>query len=320
MRIAQPIGGKVVVITGAARGIGEMLAVQLAARGARVALVGLEPERLAQVAARCGPNAAWWECDVTDEQALRRAVVGVEERFHRVDVLVANAGIAVGSPMRVSDPSSFDRVIEVNLLGSVRTVRAFLPLLIAARGYYLQVASLAAIVPAPMLTSYSASKAGVEAFALALRPEIANQGVDVGVAYLSFTDTDMTRAAAGPARRSAPVDSAQPPEHSEPGQHGQQDPHELNERLPGALGKLHDLEPAVSRIVTGIERRSPFVYGQAFIRAVRPLRWILPSAVYIFGRRGAAAAEQSLARHGNEASLPVGAGGRADSEARKSHT
>jgi NAD(P)-dependent dehydrogenase (short-subunit alcohol dehydrogenase family) len=184
--------------------------------------------------------------------------------------------------MRVSDPASFDRVIEVNLLGSIRTVRAFLPLLIAARGYYLQVASLAAIVPAPMLTSYCASKAGVEAFALALRAEIANQGVDVGVAYLSFTDTDMTRAAGG------------------------------------SVGKLHDLNAAVTRMAAGIERRSPFVYGQAFIRAVRPVRWILPSAVYTFGRRGAKAAEQSLSRRGTDASLPVGAGGRADSEARKS--
>jgi NAD(P)-dependent dehydrogenase (short-subunit alcohol dehydrogenase family) len=291
MRIAQPIGGKVVVITGAARGIGEALAVQLAGRGARVALVGLEPERLAQVAERCGPNAAWWECDVTDAAALQRVVDGITERFRRVDVLVANAGIAVGSPLRVSDPASFDRVIEVNLLGSVRTVRAFLPLLIASHGYYLQIASLAALIPAPMLTAYGASKAGVEAFALALRTEMTGAGLDVGVAYLSFTNTDMTRGVNG-----------------------------TGESAPGRLGRLHDLEAAVTRLVGGIEQRAPFVYGQGFIRAVRPLRGMLPSVVHVFGRKRAAAAERSLAQFGPEASLPVGAGGRADTQARRSRT
>jgi short-subunit dehydrogenase len=86
-------------------------------------------------------------------------------------------------------------VIEVNLLGSVATARAFLPALLAAEGYFLQVASLAAIAPAPLMGAYCASKAGVEAFAHALRAEVAHQGVDVGVAYLTWTDTDMVRAA-----------------------------------------------------------------------------------------------------------------------------
>jgi NAD(P)-dependent dehydrogenase (short-subunit alcohol dehydrogenase family) len=293
MRIPRPIGGKVVVITGAARGIGEALAVQLADAGARVALVGLEPERLQQVAERCGPNAAWWECDVTDADALERAVAGVRERFHRVDVLVANAGIASGSTLRLSDPASFDRVIEVNLLGSVRTVRAFLPSLIAAQGYYLQIASLAAMVPGPMLASYGASKAGVEAFAHALRTEVGHHGVDVGVAYLSFTDTDMVRAGVS-----------------------SKDAAELLHRLPGPLGTLHDLNAAVARLAAGIERRAPFVYGQAFIRWVRPVRWVLPSVSYLATRRDAGRAEQAMAGRGPEVSLPVGAGGRADTEAR----
>lgn len=293
MRIPRPIGGKVVVITGAARGIGEALAVRFADAGARVALLGLEPDRLKQVAERCGPNAAWWECDVTDAEALGRAVDGVKERFRRVDVLVANAGIAVGGPLLLSDPVSFDRVIEVNLLGSVRTVRAFLPLLIASHGYYLQIASLAAMAPAPMLSAYGASKAGVETFALALRTEVAHHGVDVGVAYLSFTNTDMTRAAGT---------------RSEAGS--------LIKGLPGPLGKLHDLEAAVERLAAGVERRAPFVYGQSFIRWVRPLRWLLPSVAYRASRRSAAKTEQSLSDRGHEASQPVGAGGRADIEAR----
>jgi NAD(P)-dependent dehydrogenase (short-subunit alcohol dehydrogenase family) len=293
MRIPRPIGGKVVVITGAARGIGEALAVRLAHAGARVALIGLEPDRLKEVAARCGSNAGWWECDVTDAEALARAVTGVKERFRRVDVLVANAGIAVGNTLLLADPVSYDRVIEVNLLGSIRTVRAFLPLLIASHGYYLQIASLAAMAPSPMLSAYGASKSGVEAFALSLRTEVAHHGVDVGVAYLSFTNTDMTRAAGTRAEAEALL-------------HG----------LPGPLGKLHDLDEAVARLHGGIVRRAPFVYGQSFIRWLRPLRWLLPSAAYLSARRGAAQAERMLSERGTEASRPVGAGGQADLEAR----
>ena len=106
----------------------------------------------------------------------------VADRFSRVDAVVANAGIASGGPLLLADPASFDRVIEVNLLGSVRTARAFLPALVASQGYYLQIASAAAFVPLPMMAAYCASKSGVEAFAHAVRTEVAHHGVDVGVA------------------------------------------------------------------------------------------------------------------------------------------
>ncbi|GLY31169.1 SDR family oxidoreductase [Kineosporia sp. NBRC 101731] len=281
MRIPQPIAGQVVVITGAARGIGAALAERLAERGAHVALLGLEPEQLAAVAVRCGDRAAWFECDVTDPDALATAVAGVQERFGGVDVLIANAGIAMGSPLSLSDPAAYDRVIEVNLLGSIRTVRAFLPHLVRSQGYYLQVASLAALAPTPMITAYGASKAGVEAFALGLRTELTGHGVRVGVAYLSFTDTDMGRVA---------------------GRSG---------RL-----RLHDLDSAITRIVNGIERRSPYVYGQAFIRLLRPVRGLMPGVVHLLGRGPAARFETALAEAGPQASSPIGPGGRADTKAR----
>ena len=88
--------GKTVLITGAARGLGAETARRVAARGANVALVGLEPEELERVAAQCGTNAAWFECDVTDTEALERAVAGTVERFGGIDVVMANAGIATG--------------------------------------------------------------------------------------------------------------------------------------------------------------------------------------------------------------------------------
>src|SRR5260221_5625065 len=94
------IDGKVVFITGAARGIGAETARQLVAKGAKVALVGLEPELLEQLAAELGPaNAAAFEADVTDLGALERAVEGTIERFGGIDVTIANAGIAAATPL-----------------------------------------------------------------------------------------------------------------------------------------------------------------------------------------------------------------------------
>jgi NAD(P)-dependent dehydrogenase (short-subunit alcohol dehydrogenase family) len=78
---ARSLSGQVVFVTGAARGIGAAVAKQLAARGAKLSLVGLEPEELAEVAAACGPDTAWFEADVTDAAAIEAAVQGTVERF-----------------------------------------------------------------------------------------------------------------------------------------------------------------------------------------------------------------------------------------------
>ncbi len=287
----HPIGGKTVVITGAARGIGEQLALKLSARGARVALVGLEAGRLEDVAKRCGPNASWWEADVTDADRLAAVAEEVAARFSRIDAVIANAGIASGGPVLLADPASYDRVIEVNLLGSVRTARAFLPALVASRGYFLQIASAAAFVPLPMMSAYCASKAGVEAFAHSLRTEMAHHGVDVGVAYLSWTDTDMTRG-------------------------GDEVTGGQRTKLPGPLGTMNRLEPAIDRLVAGVERRAPHVYAQRHNRVLPLIRGFDPGIIYRGGRKDAAEGERHIREAGVEATLPVGDGGRADTAAR----
>ena len=138
------LSGKTVLITGAARGIGAETARQLSARGARIALVGLEPEELARVAQQCGPGAAAFEADVTDNDALAGAVASVVEHFGGIDVVMANAGVVGTGFVRSMDPAIFERTIEVNLLGVFRTVRACLPHVIERRGYVLVIASLAA--------------------------------------------------------------------------------------------------------------------------------------------------------------------------------
>ncbi len=291
---SQDLTGKVAVVTGAARGVGASLARQLTARGARVALLGLEPEELAKVSAAC-PGSAWFEVDVTDGAALRAVAGQVRERLGAADVVVANAGIAAGGPLLLADEASYDRVIEVNLMGSVRTVRAFLPQVVDSKGYVLQVASVAALIPIPMMGAYCASKSGVEAFAHGLRGEVAHHGVDVGVAYLTWTDTDMVR-----------------------GADAKEGLGSTRKDLPGPLGKTYPLEPSVARIVDGIVRRSPHVYAQRWIRSLAWIRWVMPSLTARAPHDDTRRMEDEVRAAGTSASTLVGAGGAADERRRTS--
>jgi NAD(P)-dependent dehydrogenase (short-subunit alcohol dehydrogenase family) len=177
---AGTLAGKAVLITGAARGIGAATARLAAERGARLSLVGLEPEELERVAAQCGPDAIWFEADITDSAALDAAVSGTVERFGGLDALVANAGIATGGPVRITPPGAFEQVIEINLIGNYRTLRACLPALLARRGYSLTVASVAAIAHAPGMAAYAASKAGAEALIFEQEIEAAARPVGAG--------------------------------------------------------------------------------------------------------------------------------------------
>jgi NAD(P)-dependent dehydrogenase (short-subunit alcohol dehydrogenase family) len=292
--MSKDLRGQVAVVTGAARGVGAELARVLAARGARVALVGLEPKELEAVAAGIGgPDAAWWEADVTDLAAMREVAAEVVERFGRVDVVVANAGIAIGGTFLDSDPDMFQRVLEVNLLGSTVTARAFLPALIAARGYLLQVASLAAMTPAPLMTAYCASKSGVEAFAHALRSELANQGVKVGVAYLSWTDTDMVRG--------ADEDEVM---------------RKMRASLPWPTNRTYPLAPAVQRIADGIARRSVHVYAQRWLRSYQLIRGQIPLVLGRVAPMQLRSLEPRLRATAEDRRGLVGRGGAADEEAR----
>ncbi|WP_381566433.1 SDR family oxidoreductase [Streptomyces eurythermus] len=285
--------GQVAVVTGAARGVGELLARKLSARGARVALVGLEEEALKEVSGRLHHDSAYWYADVTDHETMSRVAREVKERFGKIDIVVANAGVATGGPFTDSDPVAWRRVIEVNLIGSAVTARAFLPVLAESRGYLLQIASLAALTPVPMMTAYCASKAGVEAYAHSLRAEVGYQGVRVGVAYLSWTDTDMVRG--------ADQDDVM---------------RELRQRLPWPSNKTYPLGPAVDRLVAGIERRSAHVYGQWWLRGMQGVRGYLPALIGTVGQREM---KRFAPRLRGMSSGLVGAGGAADEAARATH-
>lgn len=287
--------GQVAVVTGGARGVGELLARKLAARGARIALIGLEPDELRRVSESLRTDSEHWHADVTDYEAMAQVAGEVKERFGKVDIVVANAGVAAGGPFMESDPVAWRRVIEVNLIGGAITARAFLPVLAASRGYFLQIASLAAITPAPMMSAYCASKSGVEAFAHSLRAEVAHKGVKVGVGYLSWTDTDMVR-----------------------GADSDEVMREVRQRLPWPASKTYPLGPAVDRVVAGIERRSPHVYAQWWLRGMQSIRGYLPPLIGgPLGQREMRAIAPRVAERGVSTGL-VGAGGAADEKARAS--
>jgi NAD(P)-dependent dehydrogenase (short-subunit alcohol dehydrogenase family) len=187
------LAGRSVLITGAARGIGAELARRTAARGARVALVGLEPDLLAAVAAELGPAHLWVEADVTDPDALDVAVQRAEEAFGALDVVVANAGIAPLGTVATSSARALARTIEVDLTGAMLTARAALPALTRSRGHLLLVSSAAAFTVLPGMSAYCAAKAGLERFGDVLRLEVAHRGITVGSAHPTWIDTDMVR-------------------------------------------------------------------------------------------------------------------------------
>jgi short-subunit dehydrogenase len=153
----------------------------------------MEPDRLAALARELGDGHAWFACDVTDQAALTRAVDATVVALGGIDVVMANAGIASHGTVRVSSVDALLRVLEVNLGGVVRTVHAALPHVIERRGYVLIVSSAAAFTALPGMSTYAASKAGVEQFANVLRLEVMHLGVQVGLVHPSWVDTDLVR-------------------------------------------------------------------------------------------------------------------------------
>jgi NAD(P)-dependent dehydrogenase (short-subunit alcohol dehydrogenase family) len=297
------IAGKTVFITGAGRGIGAETARRAAARGANVAVVGLEPAELERVASACGDRGAAFECDVTQPDQVQAAVDGTLERFGAIDAVVVNAGIGGGGLMRYTDPDAFEAVIRVNLLGSWRTIKATLPHVVEARGYILQVASVAAIVHAPGMGAYSASKAGAEAMADCLRTEVRHTGVDVGTAYFSWIGTDMVKGA-----DENPV--------------GQR----MRAALRGPAGKTHSPAEAADAVLEGIEQRKRIVVTPAWVRPMLAMK----TALQRLAERRAlplmaeidAATRDEVATHGGASFEATGAGGRAflDADRQRSAT
>lgn len=255
---AGSLSGRRVLITGAARGIGAATARRLHGRGARVVLAGIEPDLLARVAAECG-DALAVVCDVRDREQVEAAVEAAAGHLGGLDVVIANAGVAAQLPILGGDPEIFQRTIEVNLLGVYYTLRAAAPHIAHPGGYALAVSSLAAAVHPPLLGAYSASKAGVEALADALRIELSSSGARVGVAYFAELDTDMTRRGFGT---------------------------EAASRISFATRRVAPLEAGINAIERGVARRARRVVAPRWVGLVLPVRMLAQRLVDLGARRG----------------------------------
>lgn len=187
----QDLVGKRLVVTGAARGLGEHVARNAVARGAQVAILGLEPERLTVVAEDIG--AFFADADVRDSRALRAAIDDSAAALGGIDLLVANAGIVSYGTVRQADEAVFERVLDINLTGTFRTLKYATPHLERTSGHASVIASALSFLALPGMSSYAASKAGAEMLALTYRQEVAHLGITVGLVHPSWLQTDLVK-------------------------------------------------------------------------------------------------------------------------------
>lgn len=259
-RSTRALHGRRVLVTGAARGIGAALARRLTDRGARVGLLGLEPDELSKVASKCS-GAPWAECDVSDRAQVDAGVASVVKELGGLDVVVANAGVAAQLPLVGGDPEVFERHLAVNVLGVYYTLRAAGPHVSHARGYALTISSLAAALHPPLLGAYSASKAAVEALSNSLRIELATSGARVGVGYFAELDTEMTRRGFGTEAAS-------------------------KIRKAGPFTKVAPLSIGIDALERGIARRSRRIVAPWWVEAVLPFRMPAQRIVEVIMREG----------------------------------
>jgi len=183
--------GLVVLITGAASGMGAATAIEVVNHGGIPVLVDCDAQPLALVAARCGPNTLHFMADVTELPAMMEVVAQTLSVCHRIDVVFANAGVAAFGPVAHVDPQAWQRCVEVNIFGVFNTIRSALPALMRQRGYVLINSSVSSFAHPPAMSAYAASKSAVEAMGNVLHIELSAHGVGVGVMYAGWVSTPL---------------------------------------------------------------------------------------------------------------------------------
>ena len=186
--------GRIAIVTGSASGIGQALAAALVARGDTVVVADVDKdgaERTAGDLSERGPGAAIAApVDVRDAGAVQALVDQTRDRHGRLDLMVNNAGIAVGGETRELLLAHWDRVIDVNLRGVVHGVHAAYPVMVGqGSGHIVNTASLAGLLPSPGATPYAMTKHGVVGLSLSLRAEAAAHGVRVTAVCPGVVDT-----------------------------------------------------------------------------------------------------------------------------------
>lgn len=254
-RVHYDLTDKVVVATGASGGIGAATVRALVAQGACVALVDLRQADVDAVAASLPPERVLaLAADVTDAEAMVSVVTSIVARFGRLDVVFANAGIANDPPatMVTTPLARYERVIEVDLLGVVRTIKPALPEVIANRGHIVITGSVYSFMNGAANSAYASSKAAIEMLGRSLRTELAPHGATAGVLYPGWVATPITHAT-------------------------QDDPtiKELHAHAyRGRLGRFIEPEQIADAVVAGVRRRAPRIIEPGFWIPFSTLRGI----------------------------------------------
>lgn len=187
----------VALVTGASSGIGASVARRLAREGFRLVIGARREEQLGTVAQElrgAGAQVLDLPLDVRQRDSIAAFVAAAKERFGRVDLLVANAGIGGGGRMARMTDEEIAAMVETNFLGVVHAVRSVLPDMLArGRGQIIVIASIAGAIPIPGLVLYSATKAGLIGLCTGLRREVGHKGVAVSAILPGFIATEMTQ-------------------------------------------------------------------------------------------------------------------------------
>jgi NAD(P)-dependent dehydrogenase (short-subunit alcohol dehydrogenase family) len=191
----------VVVITGAANGIGKACVERFGREGARVALLDIDAEGLRTTVAECmeeGFEVVDMVCDATDAEAVQDAVKTVHEKWGRLDVLVTSAGVYTAAPLPEVPLDQWKRTLEINLTGVFLVNQAVSSIMMEqGRGSIINIASMAGKTSWPATAEYSASKTGVIGLTRSVAMELAPYGVTVNAVCPGNTLTEMVRSVAG---------------------------------------------------------------------------------------------------------------------------
>jgi 3-oxoacyl-[acyl-carrier protein] reductase len=193
----NPLESQVALVTGAGRGVGEAIAIRLAAMGAHVLLVARNADELNRVRERiiqAGGAASVFSCDLTNPSAVAELGTAVAEKHKRCDILVNNAGIGIdGKYLHEVSPDEWDLIFDTNLRGPYLMMRALAPLMIAARsGHIVNISSLAGRNPLPKGAAYSASKWGLNGLTYSVAEELRQYNIRVSVVAPGSINTDFS--------------------------------------------------------------------------------------------------------------------------------
>ena len=191
---------QVVLITGAANGIGQACAFRFAEEGANIVCLDVNDDANQATAEKCrdlGVEALSFHCDVTDEQTIKKIVQSVMDQWGRIDVLVASAGIYTGTPLADVPLSQWQRTIDINLTGTFLSNQAVAPIMIAQKsGSIINISSMAGKTSWVASAEYSASKSGVIGLTRSVAMELAPFGATANAICPGNTLTDMVRSVA----------------------------------------------------------------------------------------------------------------------------